>query len=470
MTVPSTMRNGRTYILLDGGLRALWEETGVEYVTGFLDNSNVPTFLSTNSGGDLARKTAAHFLTPSTGAATEVDDQTHAIQQPVVLQIGSNTHMWYAADPGSGSTQVYYNVSTDGGATWSTPGIVVPVGSGGSWNDDQVRPLGAYHNTTTSKVVLHIAGNDGSTWKLGQWSIDDSDDFTQAINYDAHGSNPVYAASLGSGYGAVHFAEGLYHFWHGASSTPSNVFHQESEDGVTWTPSDSSPIYANNAGKHILRVSPAASGARDINQIRVTGAFYWRGQYYLFYAGNDSVNWRPMVAVGETPTALYKIGSLANLNAQSPTVVDASEVYYCTGDLTIRQGNTAQHVLDRGGPGAAIDAVFEACSGSFSFRYQAIGPSGTAASGDSDSLNLFEHMFLADPSVNEGEAISPVGDDPPRIHVLHKILTGAGANDSFVLVPYCTMGALELSEAGDGDLVQVNFMSHGFRKPVQGRF
>jgi len=463
-----SLRNGATHILKDGSLRALWSESGVEFVAGFLDTTGDPVLLGIDSSGDLIRKTCNHFLGPSTAAGSVVFNNTHPMVNPVVLQDGSQTHIWYGYDVlGSTAYTVFHSVSTDDGATWAAHAEVIALGSGGTWNDVAVVPWGVYKDTTASKYYVHCIGNDGAIWTLGRFSLDTIDDLNDPLDYDEHGSNPVFPNSGGtSQYGSVLYAEGKYHLWHGGDATPGSVFYKQSDDGLVWRGTTTHPIGATE-GDMILRIG--SEGGLDDTQIRTTGAAFWDGHYYLFYAGNDSANWWPMVAVGETPRALYKVGGLANLNDNAPTTYDAAEVYYATGDLRFTMGDPWTHVLDRGKPGAPIENGHAPASGSFSFRHFAIGTGGVAAAGTSPDVNLWEYMFLADPKINEGRTVSPVASEPATVHVLQNQKDGADALEGFYLFLNCVFD-IELGEQQDGNLVRANFTSHGGSLAVHGRY
>ena len=474
-----TLKRGRQHILLDGSTRPLWNEpsTGYAFLTGVEANDGTALIFYVDASGDLIKKTGNHLLTPSglgtTGSSSL--DQTHAIENPVVYRTSdySGLLMWFAYDSAGGSGySIYYAFSSDNGDNWSTPVEVVALGSGGSWNDTAMRPVGAHHDVTNEVLHLFALGStDGTNWGLGHWTVDTSSGTLTTVlglsgNYTADTDNPVKATTP-SPYGALLYKEGRYFFYGGDDATPTNIYLFQTHDPSDWSG------YSLERSKIVLGASDAG---HDSAEIRPSGVVLWRGHIYLFYLGVVSgPTYRPMVAVGRVPDKIYKVGGVHNLDSATDstkyTLTDTeAEVYWSTGDLAYTEPMMAAHVLDRGNPGFVLETPHEDFEGTFTYRAQFVGTAGVAAAGESKRRKLISFMMLADPSLNESKAGNFMEqDNPPLVNTLYRVLDESGNDDNFVLFPN-TRYNLGYNDDAEGTLINATFMCYGSDRPIVGRY
>jgi hypothetical protein len=349
MAEVKSMKLGRLYVAEGGSNRPLLEQ-GANACDLFEHSDGTVVMLYATTTGDIARVTGNHPLAVGDGttAGTTVVNETNAISSLAAVQVGSTTHLFYGYDPGAGTAySVHYRSSTDGGATWSSSSEVITEASG-SWDSASVEPVGATYDATNAKVHVFVRGYTGSIYTVGEYSIDTADDFTTSGNYDANASNPVFPNSGGmSNKVTVVFDDErrCYHMWHGDDNTPTNAYHQESEDGTTWAPT-------TRLQRSVLRVGP--SGTFDDTQVSPSGGFFYERRFYLTYIGFDGASTLyPMIAVGDTADNIYKVGHIDHLSSG-----DYSEVAWATGDLSYTQPPTHVHADKRGGARGSVG-----CSG-----------------------------------------------------------------------------------------------------------
>lgn len=78
---------------------------------------------------------------------------------------------FYNGKQGTDPQQLYQVSTTDAGLTWTignTGSPIIPVGSGGSWNDEHVaHPCVVLEGST---YALYASGFDGTNWRIGRWT------------------------------------------------------------------------------------------------------------------------------------------------------------------------------------------------------------------------------------------------------------------------------------------------------------
>ena len=452
MSEVRTMKDGELYVLINDQEKII-NDTGVTGLCGFVASDGTRVVLAVDSSGDLIRFTGNDFLTLGTGAGSVVLNATHAIVSPQVAVSGSNVHLWYGYDSAGGTAYtVYYALSTDAGATWGTPGEVIALGSGGTWNDESMRPAGAYYSTADSKVYLHVNGYDGASYALGQFSIDTGDDFTNSVNYDAHASNALFPAngSLGSA-ACVVYGKGTYHLYAAPSAT--EVYYAESQDGIRWGPRD----FVTSAP----RLARGIDTTDDDTAISPSGAYFDGEWFWMFYTASDGATGRAFLALGEVAEYVWKVRGLKGAAL-------TGNVYYALGNLSYAASQGYQHVGDRGKAGALLCAPFTPFTGAFGFLHQKIGTDGTVAAGGSDTLTLFLNLISPSQSVNEGPSNFET-HEPETFHLLYTQTNGAAALEQFTLF-LKVKAEFDYSEEDDGTTINVPFTSFGATKPYRGLY
>lgn len=453
MATPRTLKHGDLYVY-EGDDRPVLNLSGPGSPVGFVDNSGNAVFY-TLLAGDLYRWTGSDPVSiDSFGSLPSANlNETHAIVHPVFLQDGSNTHMWFGYDSAGGSAYtVYYAVSTDGGATWGTRQEVIALGTGGSWNDAAMWPIGAYKDASASRYYIFCMGYDGANYKIGRFEVNTAGDLTDSLAYSAYGSNPVFPANSTtmSQYATLVYHETKYLLFAQDSSTATDVYCASSEDGITWSPDSAD-------GPRCFAGGP--SGALDDGYVRPSGSMSRNGYLYLWYEGQDGSNIRQFLAVGVEPDRLSKIGNIQH----DPSSATRSRVYYCTGDLTYGETEKAHHYPDRGGPGCAMDSVMQPFTGSFTFALQAIGTSGLSA--NSDSPSLYGQLMLGNPVINKGYE----SGDVKTCHIVYIIDDDSGTPESFFWFPRCVV-SMNISEGADASTSQASFTCFGDRRPYMGAY
>lgn len=452
-----TIKNGELYLMKDGSVHRL--------VTGTVGNAadlnlwiNSGTWVTAYTASDLFIKSGNHVLSQDydAGFGTAVLNATHPIQRPVFLNEGSTVYCWYAYDAAGGSAYtVYYSVSTDGGATWSAGVEVVTEGAASSWNQDDVMPVGV-HRVDADTTYLFVAGVNGSTWRVGRWTIDTSAGTANAIdysipaNYTAYGSNPV-TGSIGERYATIIHDGTSYHMWHGTTATATAVYHNKSGDGLAW-PDDLTANVALRAG---------ASGTLDDAGIRVGSAFHHEGWYYLLYRGYDGSSNYAMAALSRNPERLIKCGNIETPSGYSRAPFSA--------DLTYTAPDEAIHIPDRLRFGVLADGSDAPMDLSFTFKLEGISATGIYNSAtDGQSGRIFANLLLSAPSVREG---SGHADSKSSFNLLYRLDSDAeGTKDDFYLFLDCHPLTTQFSEQADGVTVTATVRCYGASMPLTGRF
>ena len=449
-----TLKHGELYLMKDGSAHQLLTGTTTAVPSGYVHDGTWNIMLAAT---DLFRRTGNHFLSHDYDASsTTAFNLTHAVIDPVFHSDGTNVHMWYGYDGAGGSAYaIYYAHSADGGATWTDEGIVIALGTGGSWNDSQMWPVGVRY-VDANTTYLFVAGNDGATWKLGRWTIDTSGgggltvEYASAINYSAYGSNPV-TGDLGERYAAITYAHGAYHMIHDGGASSTKLYYNRSKDGLSW-PDDLTTTVAMRSG---------ASGTKDDGWVRTGGIVYEAGWFYLFYTGNDGTNSYPMLALSEHPDRLVKCG-----NIEAPS--SYAQVPFGS-DMTFPILDQHQHISNRGRPGVIADALFEGLPISFSMRFEGISSTGIYNSAaDGETGRIFDKLLDVDPSVREGSGFAT---SKPSVNILYRQDSDdSGTKDDFWLFLDCHPVTTQFSESGDGNTVNVSMVSYGGKRPLWGRY
>lgn len=133
------------------------------------------------------------------GAGGTFDDVQHA--QPCLLRTVNNyIYIYYSAYDGANYT-IGMSYSQDGGNTWTKYGQVLALGSGGTWDDNQVQIPFVIEEPdepdTTQRFKMWYTGNDGSTAQLGY--AYSADGFT----WTKYASNPVIPVGGGGAWDAA---------------------------------------------------------------------------------------------------------------------------------------------------------------------------------------------------------------------------------------------------------------------------
>lgn len=450
-----TLKQGRLYQVV-GDARSLFNEGGGTHVyhpAAFVDNNGLWTLLYLNAGFDVFRKTGNHLLTMSTASGSIVINEAQAVGHLCPLQDGATTRLWYSLDNGAGLHAVMYRTSADGGATWSASSNVIALGGGGTWNDEQVRPVGVYKDAIANRYYLFCMGYDGAAWKLGRWEATIGSDLSLLASWTAYGSNPIYPTTGTMGpYAALVFADERYWLVYGDDIGPTEVHWSASNDGLGWT--------------HQAQLSPKVftigiSTTLDDVELRPSNMVVAEGLVWLTYHANDGSQWRAFAAVGQKPKRLWKVPGLNNTTSS-----EKLEVYEALGDLAFSTEREHVHIPLRGDLHVLVEGPFVPCRGSFGMRYVQFGAGGVGAL--SPAPNIFKQFINPGQAVNQGPTFDTHFPKPHNL--LYDALNGSGTQESFFWFPRVVIDEIRLAEAANGDRLNLPFTCHGLNRPVMGRY
>ncbi|MDY0004725.1 MAG: family 43 glycosylhydrolase, partial [Polyangia bacterium] len=164
----------------------------------------------------LATSTDGHHFHhyPSHDAPVAVLDRgtSNHVNDPSVVKVQDTFYMYYTDAAVAEDDRIHLAISPDGVA-WTKQGMVIDVGSAGSWDDFKVgRPSVTYESGT---FYLYYDGNDGTHRHVGLATSTDGYSFTR------HPANPLV---LNAGAVDVQLFE--------TGSQPTVVMLREAQDGV----------------------------------------------------------------------------------------------------------------------------------------------------------------------------------------------------------------------------------------------
>ena len=158
---------------------------------------------------------------------------------------------------------------------------VLNLGSSGDWDDSGVILPAVIKESDTFKMWYH--GDDGSATRIGYATSEDGVTWTRSA------SNPVLVlGSSGSWDGVsildptVLFDGSNYHMWYqGYNGSSRRIGYATSEDGVTWTKSESNPV-----------VDLGSSGSWDSSELRSPFVILDGELYRMWYTGSNGSDQR----------------------------------------------------------------------------------------------------------------------------------------------------------------------------------
>lgn len=228
------------------------------------------------------------------------------IQSPFVLKYKSVYHMWYGGkSSGIGYVRILYATSLDG-ITWDKHGLAVNFGDISPAEDDSVD-----YPTVLLKDGMLKMWYGGFDWTGGNWGrtlyatspvFFDPQDWDKLGIAIPLGSNPnpdwwmMYKP-------CVLKEDGIYKMWyHGFDGSTYRIMYAWSLDAITWN-------------KEGVVLPPGSPGSTDDGNVGHVNVINDNGVYKMWYGGYDGSTWRIHLAVSPDETSWVRKGVVLSAGA-----------------------------------------------------------------------------------------------------------------------------------------------------------
>lgn len=299
-------------------------------------------------------------IAPEPGFLMQVNFEGHLAIDPsnpdrmYAMWRRSNNNKDRDREPAPGPTRPFMAMSTDGGATWSDPQMVVDENTG----FDGPRPvvvgddlwtffrISASSDNPETRVMAAVSSDDGATWT--QHEITRADDASEPV--------PLYDRERGR----------FYLVWHDNSEGELDAYFASSPDGTTW----SEPQILNDdprgtrIGQHYPQISMSPDGRIDVawydwrddpfpapiaDEDDVLSLFSNRGviaSVYVASSEDGGATWGDNVKVNDVPID-RSIGSWKNNHdVLAPVALDSWNDATIVAWSDTRRGNQANQAQD----------------------------------------------------------------------------------------------------------------------------
>jgi uncharacterized repeat protein (TIGR01451 family) len=270
--------------VFDTGTSGSWDEIGVSHPSVIKVGSTYWMWYAGNDGVNPTRiglATSSDGVTWTREASNPVLSPTETweasgVSRPSVLFDGLGYEMWYTGVDSGGVIQVGYATSSDG-ISWvkSTGNPVLVVGTGGSWDDEDVSGPTVIKDGHT--YHMWFAGHDGSTFRIGHATS------SNGIIWNKDPGNPVLdVGGVGDwDWLAVYSPEIMkigdtYQLWYSGETIPQawESGYAESSDGTNWT-------------RKGMLIPEGPPGSFDTNSADHLAVLLEGDTYQIWYSGLD---------------------------------------------------------------------------------------------------------------------------------------------------------------------------------------
>ncbi len=157
--------------------------------------------------------------------------ESQNVHMPTVLKDGSTFKMWYCGY--DGSTYRIFHASSSDGLAWTRHGLVLNVGSAGSYDDYYV--LSPYVLFDAGVYKMWYTGIDGSYARLMYATSPDGRNWTKrGLSLDIGPPSSEERAAVADA--MVLRDVGGFHLWYsGSDGSQTRIFYATSQDGFSWT-------------------------------------------------------------------------------------------------------------------------------------------------------------------------------------------------------------------------------------------
>ena len=231
-----------------------------------------------------------HGLVIDIGSSGSFDDV--GASRPTVIKDGSTYKMWYSGHDGSKYT-IGYATSTDG-IGWAKLGGVMGVGAPGSYDDEGVYNPSVLKDGGTYKM-WYVAQNEPTSTDRRVAYATSPDGITWTKHGVAVDNGGVYDNIDAYSPTVIKNADGTYDMWYAGRSNGSHfcILHATSPDGITWT-------------KKGLAIDWGGQYAND--WVAYQCAFFDGTTLHMWYSGYDGYYIRILHAVyieADNPSHIY---------------------------------------------------------------------------------------------------------------------------------------------------------------------
>ncbi len=242
-------------VMIESGLWKMW------YRSGF-DSTNGIGYATSPDGINWTRHTSNPVLT--------------GYFCPFVFKDGTTYHLYSVKDD---FTQIDHYTSSDG-VNWTiAQAAAIPLGSGGSWDDQALGNIYVWKEGTNDwRTIYEAKGGLSTPWKLGYATSTDGNTWTKS------GSNPVISESGSRGGPFVYKRGTTYYLWCHFSSTgflPTDLMRYHSTNLTSWI----------SDGTMLERYGTDEGSGESVGQIADPHIVVYNGAMYLYYEGSpDGLN------------------------------------------------------------------------------------------------------------------------------------------------------------------------------------
>ncbi len=257
-----------------------WESKSMERPCVVIDGDVYRMWYIANNGttAQMGYATSSDGITWSRYAGNPV--WTGNIQGVCVLVESSSSYKMYYHE--SGDTGIRLATSSNG-LTWTAQGVVLNVGSSGTWEDNLLAsPCVIRESDGTYK--MWYSGHDGSGYGIGLATSDDG------VNWTKYSRNPVFIVSA-AGWDNINVSrpsvfvyDGTYYMYYQARSSTTNLNYiglATSGNGTAFVRYGTSPLIDD---------SEAWIKANDFYGMGNPSALVHGGKVHMWYKGTRSDN------------------------------------------------------------------------------------------------------------------------------------------------------------------------------------
>jgi uncharacterized repeat protein (TIGR01451 family) len=287
-------------VLKEGGSYKMW------YAGDEGSNPSQIGMATSTNGITWTKEAANPVLSPSQSW------ETNGVMATSVISDSGLYKMWYTGYNSEWVARIGYATSPDG-VNWTKSGVVLDVGTSGSWEDEDVgeatviKDGGTYHTWYT--------GRDGMTSRIGYATSSDG------INWTKDSANPVLDVGPPGAwdwlqvYGSsVVKVGGEYNLWYSGETLPPawQTGYVTSTNGSDWTRGE-------------MLIPEGAPGTFDFNSADYPSVIVDGAQFKIWYSGYDGDTYSIGYATAEfcgagavTPNPVYLPIVLRGFNPQHP--------------------------------------------------------------------------------------------------------------------------------------------------------